>query len=671
MSARPALPVVSCPGLTLDSLGNYLAALGLLSIAARIWSGARGAWHNETFCLVGGPADKTSLSDAVLAYARGPGFSRYERVWMPYQGKDTKAGSAGNVALWRSTCSEDECRLLDAHLIPTDRLVFNPVLGTGGNSGRRDFAAGWHEATSALSAGDTDVEPDLTRFLNGHSCMVHGYYNGSSWFSQRISPWAMAFACEGLPVLAGKVSRRLGANTRRLAAFPFTTEAAAPVRENEAGRILAEVWAPVWERPLAQSEVVALFARGRAELRNGRVPAKSAASFAAAIIQRGIDAGVAEIRRYVLTRTTSSQTFESTLAKTIRLRSAPARATASAVDRIVQIRDALPRDELRAKRWVFRGLRGPIDEALVELATKPEDIDAACELLDSTWRSLERVDLNSAYRASQPQFRLLPLGWLRELFRGSAPPPEAVIAMSLASLSPSESELGKVGQFLSYRLGVEPVRRRGGPIQFTKESPPRRVWSRVAIERDLSRVLRRRLLDAAPMEAPFRSNVVAPISAVMAFLNGDLDFEALGRWLSRMCLFDWGSGERMSTASVSYDGPADGLVALYGFFKPLFHVWPVVRRAAEASFFPGVPPRAAAVTRVAARLDAGDIAGALMEARARYRAGSRFPAPIVLPSADVDTTRLLAALLIPISSRRLIPLAERWLVSKRVKENPE
>ncbi|MCC7108571.1 MAG: type I-U CRISPR-associated protein Csx17, partial [Deltaproteobacteria bacterium] len=397
-----SLPVVSCPGLHLDSLGHYLAALGLLEVAARTWPSVRGAWGEEGFRLVGGPEGREALTAAVLAVASAGGLRRYERAWMASQGRDTREGVADHVALWRSDCSEEECDLLDAHIVTAARLCFNPVLGTGGNSGRRDFAKGWSAAVSALGGtkgSSKGLQADLDHFLFGGACASLDHWNGMSWFSETMPPWAMVLACEGLPLLAGKSSRRLGANTRRLGAFPFTTEAAAPVRENEAGRTLGEVWAPIWDRPMAVSEIAALLARGRAEL--GRAQAVTAASFAAAIVQRGVDAGVTELRRFLLVHTTSSQTFESTLAKTIRLDRQPARTTATAVERAVHLRDRLPQDERRNERWTFRGLRGPIDEALVDLAAMPDDLDAACALMDALWRALARVDDNKTFRGKR------------------------------------------------------------------------------------------------------------------------------------------------------------------------------------------------------------------------------------------------------------------------------
>lgn len=332
MSADPVvLPAVRCGGLHLDSLGHYLAALGLLGIATREWPQVRGAWREEAFWLVGGPKDIGSLTTAVAEVLRSARARSYYLGWKDAQKGDsnearaTKKGVTVRLVRWRSDCGEQECDLVDAHLVPAARLCFNPVLGTGGNSGNRDFAEGWSSALEEIGWPDdkhrADLDIDLAAFLAGDQCQVRkpkqkkpaANWNAKSWFSAGIPPWAMALACEGLPMLSGKASRRLGARSRRLGAFPFCTEAAAAIRENEAGRVLAEMWAPVWSRPLASAELAALFARGRAEL--GGRGAATASSFAVAIMRRGVDAGIVEFRRFLLNRTTSSQTFESSLAR--------------------------------------------------------------------------------------------------------------------------------------------------------------------------------------------------------------------------------------------------------------------------------------------------------------------------------------------------------------------
>ena len=71
-----------------------------------------------------------------------------------------------------------------------------------------------------------------------------------------------------------------------------------------------------------------------------------APAFAVAIVQRGIDAGLTEFRRFTLLRTTSENTFESRLTRIIPIPEAKANPVRSkAVGIALDLREALPRDE--------------------------------------------------------------------------------------------------------------------------------------------------------------------------------------------------------------------------------------------------------------------------------------------------------------------------------------
>src|SRR5205823_1687158 len=124
--------------------------------------------------------------------------------------------------------------------------------------------------------------------------------------------------------------------------------------ESDADRCVGEVWAPVWDRPMTVPEVSGVLARGRAEIA-GRA-ANTPGAFAGAIVKRGIDAGLVEFRRFQLVHTTSTNTFESTLAATVPVRKGSTPGTAAAAERAVLIRDALPADRKKGKRWDFHGL---------------------------------------------------------------------------------------------------------------------------------------------------------------------------------------------------------------------------------------------------------------------------------------------------------------------------
>lgn len=344
MAAERRLPALPLPGLSPDSLGNYLASLGLLRLLSRKWLTTRIAWRDETLHVVGGPSSFDELLDEMVRVASERAWTPYQRGWLAEQTKGTKLGQNKNTAsqagvpisTWRSEQPEGTIALLDSHIVATTRQMFNPLTGNGGSAGNRDFSDGWRRATNLLAApGKQDIRGHLRDLALGHAVTwlvtdvpldgkkKKGSLNAASWFSASnklynngqkpsreagLSPWAMALACEGLPFFAGGASRRLGARSRAVGAFPFVTQPIAASAEKEADRIRGEIWTPLWTRPMSLAEVRTLFSRGRAELR-GR-GALSPATFATAIRVRGVDAGISEFRRFTLGRTTSANTFE-------------------------------------------------------------------------------------------------------------------------------------------------------------------------------------------------------------------------------------------------------------------------------------------------------------------------------------------------------------------------
>ncbi|MBI4663600.1 MAG: type I-U CRISPR-associated protein Csx17, partial [Verrucomicrobia bacterium] len=385
------LTVLPLPGLHLDSLGLCLSALGLLSLCSRRWASVRGGWRGAVFYIAGGPTTESELIEFLAGIGERGEWSNYQKGWDEHQKADTKAKSATNTARWRAREAEEEMLpLLQSHISPAARLSFNPLFGTGGNAGKRDFAIGWGKATTAIKKPPKGwkretLNADLAAFLRGGPGLCLADYNAGCWFGAankafnsgtarpfregQVSPWAMALACEAFGLFQGSTSRQLGSARRGTGAFPFVTSGAAPTAAGEAGKNLGELWLPVWEQPMSLPEVVALFQRGRAEV-NGR-GATTSPAFAAAILQRGVDAGIREFRRFLLLRTTSENTFESRLGSVITVSGKAVSATAAALTRMLALRDSLPADRKKGQRWIYAGLRGPFDEALVAFAEQP------------------------------------------------------------------------------------------------------------------------------------------------------------------------------------------------------------------------------------------------------------------------------------------------------------
>lgn len=158
MASELRLPALALPGLSPDSLGNYLASLGLLRVLARKWPSTRIAWRDEVLQVIGGPTTLDELLDELVRVAATQTdadvgkreWTQYDKAWSDAQKKGTKAESGVPLAEWQATAQESAFQLFAAHAVPHARVSFNPLLGTGGNAGRRDFAAGWKKAVDAL-----------------------------------------------------------------------------------------------------------------------------------------------------------------------------------------------------------------------------------------------------------------------------------------------------------------------------------------------------------------------------------------------------------------------------------------------------------------------------------------------------------------------------------------
>ena len=565
------------PVLSSDSLGNFLAALGVLSVCARKWPQVRCSWRDDRFVLHRGPESLDQLADWLLEIAASSSWTNYAKSWSDRQKKDTTKKTDTLTAQWRAGKAEEEELLsFSSHIVTTNRLQFNPLFGSGGNAGRRDFAKGWNDARKAvvkLQEKDADaLKADLLAFLCNESSGMLAEYAAASWFSAanktynsgtrqpsrkgQISPWAMLLACEGIPFFAGTASRRLGAAAKSRAAFPFISTPLAAANETATGMELGVVWAPLWEeRAFSLPEVKMLFARGRAEI-NGR-GATSAAAFSAAILRRGVDAGICAFHTFTLCRTTSENTFESRLTARIPVQN-EVNAAAQLAERALAIRNSFPYDSERK----FLGLHGPVDRALLRFAevqgTELEH-EAGWELAEALFESLSKVDRNRTLRASrQIGFRHLPTDWARKALASEEVSGQARIARAVCSLRRRSSEPGEreekpvsVADFLAYRLGVE---REWAGWKFGKAAPARRVWGAGTLIDNLGAVVLRRLSspesqarDSVSLggkvterdKIRFTASSYADGEDVEAFLLAKpVDDAEIDRWIRRLALFD-------------------------------------------------------------------------------------------------------------------------------------
>ncbi|GAB4243116.1 MAG: hypothetical protein Kow00109_18900 [Acidobacteriota bacterium] len=687
------LPVIPLPGLRLEVLGNYLASLGLLRLLARRWTSVRIAWREGVLHVVGGPKDLDELLDALVNIAANNEWTPYDRAWSEEQKKATKEKTGRPLAVWQGNAVEKILELFAAHEVPLGRVAFNPLLGSGGNAGRRDFAKGWEAVVGKLAQPPEGVDrrAELQAWLLGEPVkwMVRGIA-AASWFSsanklynsgqspyreEPLSPWAMALACEGLPFFAGGASRRLGARARADGAFPFVCQAAAPTTAGEAGRDRGEVWAPIWERPMTLPEVRALFQRGRAELR-GR-GANTPAAFAAAIVRRGVDAGISGFVRFALGATTSANTFEPRyegFVPSAGPEPAIHRAWPNVLERIVGLIERLPRDRKVGERWQFVGLRGPVEAALIRAAQEPDNAVARCELLDAVVSALDRVDRNVGHRKARVQWQPLPLEALPSLLEGSDPELEARLAIGLVSAFPASRP------FTLYRFGVVD---RSGRFEHPESPPARWVYRPGPLSQVLADVLLRSTLDwekgraaGSVSQGPTRLEPVTVSAAdLQAWLDGNVDEALLARWLGRCALFDWWRipNQVRTPWRGTSDGQhrANGALLLVGLLQPLFDARPLHMERAQAPgdvFAVENGARTPGAARaIAALIRTGQLDAAIRVVRSRYAMADVALMRTEMPSHVSDPERLLAALLFPLAENDRKALVERWLRPQRKK----
>lgn len=734
------LPAVPVPGIRPDSLGRYLAALGILRVTARKWPQVRGTWRNGYFWLVGGPAKVEDLIAYVWDFGQKNEWTAYKRAWKDALELEKKRnpGEPSQLSMQQSGAEEVLALLSAAHSVATDISpgskqpsnwrFFNPLMGLGGSVGRRDFTKGWSEArdeirlakehtklerarkdekskTSKIDKlqGELDnareaVRKDLESFFRGDACSRLSSWNAASWFSEankvancgqnwfgggQVTPWAMLLACEGIPFFAGSPSRRLGSRARSSGAFPFVTRPAAPAWENEAGRDRAEAWLPLWNRPMTAAEVRILFLRGRAEV--GGAGAATPAAFAAAVVRRGVDAGIDGFQRFVLGRTTTDQVFESRLESFIPL-PGPASgeaelARAQAIESTLGLCDRLPRDRKKGKRWQFRGLRGPVEASLVAYAAAPADPERAIALLDSVVASLDKVDRNRNHRKADVSWRPLPIRWLPELLGDLLPSVEARLAMGLASIRclrewrrvpGHETRFGGLGDttMMVHRYGVRFDRYRKEFV-FPEAAPRRCTWGSRPLPDNLAVILRRRLVDAGPTDLlPLQPGVRTSLGDVSAWLSGRVDDREVERWFSRLVLFDWRDvPDTIAALARGEQGPSSSAsLALHALLRPLFESGRLrLERDAELLATKTGARSVPAARQIASLLAVQDLAGAVRVARSRYHVACQSLARINVPLALADPDRLLASLLVPTMPRELIRMTRAWLRPRRSK----
>ncbi len=712
-------------GCQTEPFASYLKSLGILRLVAEQKdSGVRGYWTDDMFCLQtfltedellsffkeeykptpildpwnGGSGfwDKTTANDTLVKVAESntvrlaPYREAIAGVWkviktLGLTAKPSKTEKPDILRLCRNHLSDSAVEWLDtAYALTSDKPRYAPILGTGGNDGKLDFANNFMQHVLRVipecindtgKAKNTNAELESTQQLKaaifgGEAVLTDsaigqffpggvGGPNGLQGFEapSLVNSWDFIFMIEGALFFCGSVARRLKAGRQSTAAFPFTVAASAAgwgtlVESGESAR--AEIWLPIWKNPASKDELSRLFAEARAEI--GRRQVQDGTDFVRATANLGVDRGITHFYRYGFLR-----------------RSGKAHLTVP-LGRVV-VGDNKEVDLLQnIDVWLSRYRRlaasdastGGVKQAFrrIEQAIFAFCVQGGARNLQNVLRALGAVEqvLSKSRKMQEmvPPLQGLSMGWVEACDDGS---PEFRIAAALASIT--HAEVGAI------RCDLEPVSL--GRKGWTWSTGTGNVLYEAGLCQIMETVLERRVLagDRLQAEAPDRDwelHSKLPIggvarahsSDIAAFLTGGVDDMRILELLWGLCAVDWNKWRGRSPFPYKREGEI-GLSRLYAICKLVF--WPGRIQLS----FNSEPTVIHAEKAILSRLKANDINTAVCIAIRRLKASGlhvfssrqtgNFPRFI---AGAEERRRLGAALLIPfIDSKILVDMVIR------------
>jgi CRISPR-associated protein Csx17 len=321
-----------------EPLGSYLKALGVFRIVAEQRDPeARGSWRGEHFVVRstldrdallqfllerwqptpviapwnGGsgfyPKDNREAPDAICASGNprlAPFIASIEiaRAFVANHGSTERPEGEAKLAAisaMRAQLPDEALAWLDAAVVlGNGRLLFPPLLGTGGNDGRLDFSNNFQQRVVEVVTSPSSLALQAALFGTATTSRYKGamgQYQPAS--SERTNPWDFVLLIEGAMMFAAAATRRYETAGRAALSFPFHARAAgglATVVDTDEAESRDELWVPLWSAPATFRAVQRLFAEGRATVGTGD-QARSAATgldFARAVTALGVDRGI-------------------------------------------------------------------------------------------------------------------------------------------------------------------------------------------------------------------------------------------------------------------------------------------------------------------------------------------------------------------------------------------
>lgn len=367
--------ILSIAGCRADNLAGYLKAVGVLRlVAGQFDATARAAWTDGRLALVtelsleqlldaflddyqptpvlnpwnsGAGFDAKSKptqgrSFTTILATTGPRFEEYRAAILAadaavsgnQRGAETDKSAAKKRLLetLRRRYSDAALEWLDAAVIAgctreEESLAYPPILGTGGNDGRLDFAVNFagrvldvigpkrdrtqnRSLLEAALLGTHDAKLHRDLAIGQYSPLNAGGSNGGNGFEafSLVNAWEYVLIIEGAICFSAAAGRRFPLSARTPTA-PFSFQGATTAgyaSASAAEPIRAELWLPRWTGAASFDSVRAMLRAGRLEInltddhRTGVRQANSALEAAHAAISYGTSHGIDQFQRVLL-----------------------------------------------------------------------------------------------------------------------------------------------------------------------------------------------------------------------------------------------------------------------------------------------------------------------------------------------------------------------------------
>ncbi len=574
------MPEIALAGCGIRPLSSYLKALGILRLLAEQKDpDVRGCWENGIFHLHTSLdadelcrffAEEYSPTPLVTPWNGGSGFypgdnkaginaivnssidrlrdyrsaigiitrwSEFKEIYAATGKKQKELGESVKKDLkqtilqrCRSVLPERCLPWLDAaYALREDRPAFPPLLGTGGNEGRFEYANNFmQQICTALL--ETDAEnafawvrsslfgmpskgfplSKMAQFDPGSAGGVNQGYKAKVE-DTRGNPWDYILMLEGTMLFAASLARR-SPNDLLQASAPFCVTSATSAgfsSSDLSGNNRGEIWLPVWSKPAGYRELKRLFNEGRATLARRQV--RDGSEFARSTASLGVDRGIDTFERYSFLER-RGQSYVAMPCGTI---STEYRPMASLLSSVFDYVNALSRkDNLPAsvssrlqtlRQRAFACVQSPDTEHFIAVSRAIADIDRLPGISKLT---------DGNYPPAPPC--RLPSKWMATCDDGSV---EVRIAAALASIK-RNGDLGPL------RANIAPVKPTA--TYAWDDSSAQYIGASGDFRKTLGKILRRRIIDGERFGCcPWTASIHLNPSDIAPLLFGTVDYGLL------------------------------------------------------------------------------------------------------------------------------------------------